>query len=58
MTSTGVIYEQMYPFTASAGADLLFRSETEKTHGRHGKGKNADYSTATNTRQNQASGFP
>ena len=30
MTSTGVIYEQMYPFTASAGADLLFRSETEK----------------------------
>lgn len=30
MTSTGVIYEQIYPFTASAGADLLFRSETEK----------------------------
>ena len=30
MTSTGVIYEQMYPFTASAGADLLFRGETEK----------------------------
>ena len=30
MTSTGVIYEQMYPFTASAGADLLFRNETEK----------------------------
>ena len=30
MTSNGVIYEQMYPFTASAGADLLFRSETEK----------------------------
>ncbi|WP_195383235.1 hypothetical protein [Bifidobacterium longum] len=30
MTSTGVIYGQMYPFTASAGADLLFRSETEK----------------------------
>ena len=30
MTSTGVIYEQVYPFTASAGADLLFRSETEK----------------------------
>lgn len=30
MTSTEVIYEQMYPFTASAGADLLFRSETEK----------------------------
>ncbi|MFR7660604.1 MAG: hypothetical protein ACLUWL_05640, partial [Bifidobacterium longum] len=30
MTSNGVIYEQLYPFTASAGADLLFRSETEK----------------------------
>ena len=29
MASDGVIYTQLYPFTAAAGADLLFRTKTE-----------------------------